>query len=52
MRIPKKPLTKEAKEFLQGKLQRMSKIERDKTIKRLQMYDNGYRAKKDEDMLN
>ena len=49
MKIPKKPLTKEAYEFLKQKKDRMGKIERDKTIKRLEMFDRGYRAKDDND---
>ena len=40
---PKKPISKEAYEFLRTKKDRMSKIERDKTIKRLEMYDRGFR---------
>ena len=51
MNLPKKPLTKEAKQYLQGKLERMDKIERDKTIKRLRTYDRGYVAKSNDDFL-
>ena len=40
-----KPLSKEAREFLVSKRDRMSKIERDKSIKRLEMYDRGFREK-------
>ena len=47
MKIPKKPLTKEAYEFLKQKKDRMGKLERDKTIKRLEMFDRGYKAKDD-----
>ena len=45
-----KPLSKEAKEFLVSKRDRMNKIERDKAIKRLEMYDRGYRAKDNNEM--
>ena len=45
MKRDRKPLSKEAREFLVGKKDRMGKIERDKTIKRLEMYDRGFREK-------
>jgi len=45
MKRDRKPLSKEAREFLVGKRDRMGKIERDKTIKRLEMYDRGFREK-------
>jgi len=38
-----KPLSKEARDFIVSKKDRMGKIERDKAIKRLEMYDRGYR---------
>ena len=47
MRRPGKPISKEAKEHLKSKLDRMNGIEKKKTIKRLEMYDRGFRAKKD-----
>lgn len=46
-----KPLTKEAKKHLEGKLDRMGKIEREKTKKRLEMYDRGYKVARYEDMI-
>lgn len=46
-----KPLTKEAKKHLESKLDRMGKIEREKTTKRLEKYDRGYRVEKYEEML-
>ena len=45
MKRDRKPLSKEAREFLVGKRDKMGKIERDKTIKRLEMYDRGFREK-------
>ena len=39
------PITKEAKEYLQRKLERMRGLEKKKAIKRCEMYDRGYRAK-------
>lgn len=47
MRTPRKPITQEAREHLHGKLDRMKGIERKKTIKRLEMYDRGFRPKDD-----
>jgi len=44
---PRTPISKEAKEHLASKLSRMKGIEKKKTIKRLEMYDNGYRQKKE-----
>lgn len=43
MKTPKKALSKEAYEFLKQKKDRMNKIEREKTIKRLEMHDRGFR---------
>ena len=40
-----KPISKEARAFLLSKKDRMGKIERDKTIKRLEMYDRGFRER-------
>ena len=40
-----KPISKEARAFLISKKDRMGKIERDKTIKRLEMYDRGFRER-------
>jgi len=40
-----KPISKEARDFILSKKDRMGKIERDKTIKRLEMYDRGFREK-------
>ena len=45
MKRNRKPLSREAREFLVSKKDRMGKIERDKTIKRLEMYDRGFREK-------
>ena len=45
MKTPRKALSKEAREHLHGKLDRMKGIERKKTIKRLEMYDRGFRDK-------
>ncbi len=46
-KTPRKPLSKEAKEHLKGKLDRMQGIERKKTIKRLEMDDRGFKYIKD-----
>ena len=46
---PRTPISKEAKEHLASKLDRMKVREKKKTIKRLEMYDNGYRQKKEDD---
>jgi hypothetical protein len=43
---PRQPITKEARDHLHKKLERMSGRERKKTIKRLEMYDRGYRKDK------
>jgi len=48
MKIPKFPISKQAKEHLQNKLDKMKGIEKKKTIKRLEMYDRGFRKTKDE----
>ena len=48
MKEPRYPLSKEARDFLESKLQRMKGIERKKTIKRLNMYDRGFRKEKDD----
>ena len=45
MRKRDKPISKEARDFILSKKDRMGKIERDKTIKRLEMYDRGFREK-------
>ena len=45
MKRNSKPISKEAREFILSKKDRMGKIERDKTIKRLEMYDRGFREK-------
>jgi len=47
VRTPRKPLSKEAKEHLKSKLDRMQGIERKKTVKRLEMDDRGFRYIKD-----
>jgi len=44
---PRRPISKEARDHLHSKLARMKGREREKTIKRLEMYDRGYRQKKD-----
>ena len=49
MRTPRKPISKEARDHLHSKLDRMKGIERDKTIKRLRMYDRGFKKKDDND---
>ena len=45
MKTPRKPLSKEAYEHLQSKFKRMKGIEKKKTVKRLEMYDRGFRSK-------
>ena len=40
---PKDPISQEAHKHLRGKLDRMKGIEKEKTIKRLELYDRGYR---------
>ena len=47
MRTPKAPISKEARNHLISKLDRMGKRERKKAEKRLEMYDNGYRQAKE-----
>ena len=42
MKTPRKPLTREAREYLESKLQRMKGLEKKKTIKRLEMDDRGF----------
>jgi len=42
MKRPRTPLSKEAREHLLSKLDRMKGIEKKKTIKRLEMYDRGF----------
>ena len=44
MKTPKRPISKEARDHLHNKLERMNGIEKKKTIKRLEMYDNGFRT--------
>lgn len=48
MKIPRTPLSKEAHEHLKDKYKHMKGREKEKTIKRLETYDRGYREKKDE----
>lgn len=43
--IPKYPLPKEARDFLASKIKHMKGVEKDKTIKRLEMYDRGFKKK-------
>ena len=47
MKIPKRPISKEARDYLHSKLSRMDKVERKKTEKRLEMFDRGHRVKHD-----
>ena len=47
MREPRFPITREARDFLSKKLDRMKGIEKKKTIKRLEMHDRGYKYVKD-----
>ena len=51
MRRPCTPISKEAKEHLRGKLDRMKGIEKKKTIKRLEMWDRGYRKDRDNERV-
>ena len=46
MRTPRNPISKDARDHLRSKLDRMKGIEKKKTIKRLEMYDRGYRQNK------
>jgi hypothetical protein len=45
VKIPKKPISKEARDHIHSKLDRMGKIEREKAIKRLEMYDRGFKER-------
>lgn len=46
MKIPKTPLSKEAYAHFRNKVKRGEKFHgKDKMVKRLEMYDNGYREK-------
>ena len=47
MKRPRTPLSKEAREHLKGKLDRMKGLEKKKTVKRLEMDDRGFRYLKD-----
>ena len=47
MKPPRFPLSREAKEILTKKLERMKGIEKKKTIKRLEIDDRGFKYKKD-----
>jgi len=49
MRTPRKPISREARDHLRSKLSRMKGIEKEKTVKRLQMYDRGFRKKREEE---
>jgi len=42
-------ISKDARDHLHGKLDRMKGIEKKKTIKRLEKYDRGQRARPDSD---
>ena len=44
---PKEPISREAREYLLSKLNRMGKFERKKAEKRLEMYDRGFSKKDD-----
>ena len=48
MKRPRNPISKEARDHLHGKLDRMKGMEKKKTIKRLEMYDRGFRQKRDD----
>ena len=48
MKTPRSPLSKEAYEHLRSKYKRMKGIEKEKTVKRMEMFDRGYRQDKDE----
>ena len=50
MKIPRNPLSKDARDHVRSKLDRMKGIEKKKTIKRLEMYDRGF-VKKHEDRV-
>ena len=43
MKEPRFPISREARDMLAKKLDRMKGIEKKKTIKRLEMYDRGYK---------
>lgn len=45
MHKPRRALSKEAREHLHNKLDRMKGLEKKKTVKRLEMYDRGQRRK-------
>ena len=49
MARPKEGISKEARDHLLSKLDKMDRRERKKTEKRLQMYDMGQRPKKEAD---
>ena len=46
-KIPRYPISKEAKEHLAQKLKKMRGLEKEKAIKRCEMYDRGFKQKKD-----
>ena len=51
MKIPRNPLSKDARDHVRSKLDRMKGIERKKTIKRLEMYDRGFRKTNPDDRV-
>ena len=42
MKVPRRPISREAREYLKSKLDRMGRLERKKTEKRLEMFDRGF----------
>ena len=46
--IPKFPISKQARDFLLKKLNRMKDIEKKKTVDRLNSYDRGFKKKEDD----
>ena len=44
---PRDPISQEAHKHLRSKLDRMKGIEKEKAIKRLEMYDRGFKKKDD-----
>ena len=48
MKTPRNPLSKEARDHIHSKLKRMKGLEKKKSIKRLEMYDRGFKKTKED----
>ena len=47
---PRNPISKEARDHLASKLDRIKGREKEKAVKRLRMYDRGFRTTKEEEV--